>query len=175
MPKLVYKDPYIRVPQWHERVPQEVEPFEYKTPRTKRMSARFDQPEPKPEEFLAGYVHGVRASALEERFARALDFFGLDYRFQFEVPSIYSLPGQEKTIDFLVYDGGIAFPIEIGSRFVHASPSEQEKERERTAQMNAVLPTLGIMQITDDSYIPLDRPTSVEDAKDIVARLFYSV
>lgn len=175
MPKLIYHDPYISVLQPHERVPEEVEPYEYKTLRTKRIDAHFDRPESTPEEFLTGYVHGVRASVLEERFARALDFFGIDYRFQYEIPSIYSLPGEEKTIDFLVYDGGIAFPVEIGSLFVHGSPSNQEEERARIATINAVLPLLGIMSVTDDSYVELDHPKSFEDAKDIVSSLFINL
>jgi len=178
--KLVYKDPNIRVLQWHERIPKGVEPYKYKTRRTQRPASLFDRPYTAPEEILTGYVHGERASALEERFARALDFYGMTYRFQYEVHSVYSLPGEEKTLDFLVYEGGIAIPIEIGSAFVHDSPSKREEEAHRVSLINDVLPMLGIMQITDDAwpmgnYVPYDRPYDLADAKLLVADRFISI
>lgn len=176
MPELVYKDPYIKVPQWHEKVPLEVEPFQYKTPRTQRIDATFDRPTSPPDEMLTGYVHGEKASVLEERFAIALDFFGLTFIFQYEVPGLYTIPGEGKLIDFIVYDGGIAWPVEIGSSFVHASPSKQEEERARMQTINEILPMLGIMALNEDeSYVPLDRPDSIDDAKDIVASMFISL
>ena len=175
MPKLIHKDPYIRVPQWHEKIPKEVQPFKYKKLKTPRVTHRVGRPMGTPEELLSGYVHGEKASKLEERFAIALDFFGLTYQFQYEVPSIYSLPGEEKNIDFLVYDGGIAWPIEVGASFVHDTTSEKDAELARTALINAILPMLGIMQITDDSYIEYDKPESIEEAKDIVSSLFISI
>ena len=180
MAKLVHKDPFIKVLQVHERIPKDVEPYKYKTRRTQRPDSIFDRPYTAPEEILTGYVHGERASALEERFAMALDFYGMTYRFQYEVHSVYSLPGEEKTLDFLVYEGGIAVPIEIGSAFVHDSPSKREEETYRVSLINDVLPMLGIMQITDDawpmgSYVPYDRPFDLEDAKLLVADRFISI
>lgn len=176
MPELIYKDPYIKVPQWHERIPKEVEPYKFKTRRTQRIGATFERPEGPPEEFLTGYVHGVRASALEERFARALDFYGLQYQFQFEVPGMYSIPGEGKLIDFIVYDGGIAWPVEIGSAFVHDSTSKKEEEHQRVQTINNVLPMLGIMMIDEDnSYVPFDRPEDFEDAKDLVSQMFINL
>lgn len=172
MPRLVYKDPAIRVLQWHEKVPKEVEPYEYKTRRTARIEPQFAQPPTPPEEILTGFVHGQRASALEERFAKALEFFGLDYIFQYEVVSAYSLPNEGKLIDFIVFDGGIGIPVEVGSKFVHQSTSDQEKERERDNVLNAILPLLGFMPISDEFRVPLDRPYDLEDAKSIVASLF---
>ena len=175
MSKLVFKDPYIKVLQWHERIPKLVEPYKYKTRRTQRPDAIFDRPYSKPEEILSGFVHGERASVLEERFAIALDFYGLTYRFQYEVPSIYSLPNEGKQLDFIVFDGGIAWPVEIGSKFVHDSPSKKEEELARVSIINDILPMLGIMQITDDSYVEFDRPFDIEDAKGIVAEMFISL
>ena len=175
MPRLVYRDPYVKVPQVQTHLPPEVKPYEYKTRRTARIEPMFDQPDRPPEEMLTGYVHGERASDLEERFAMALDFYGLTYQFQYEVASMYTLPDQEKKIDFIVFDGGIAWPVEIGSKFVHGTPSKQEEEQERMNQMNIVLPMLGIQQLNDESYLPLDRPKDFEDAKYFVSKMFISV
>ena len=63
----------------------------------------------------------------------------------------------------------------MGASFVHDTTSEKEEEQARTSLINAVLPMLGIMQITDDSYIPYDKPESIEEAKDIVSSLFISI
>lgn len=175
MAKLVYKDPNIRVLQVQTRVPGVVKPYEYKTRRTARVEPIYDAAESKPEEMLTGYVHGERASVLEERYAIALDFFGLIYEFQYEIASMYSLPGEEKTIDFIVFDGGLAMPVEIGSRFVHGSPSKQEEEQARMNTVNEMLPMLGIQMLTDESYLPFDRPTDLEDAKQLVASMFMSI
>jgi hypothetical protein len=139
------------------------------------MESKFPQPDSKPEEVLTGFVHGKRASALEERFARALDFFGMEYIFQYEVESAYSLPQEGKRLDFLVFDGGIGIPIEIGSAFVHDSPSNVEEERVRRDTLNPILALLGIHQLGDPQYeVPFDRPLDFADAKDLIAELFIS-
>lgn len=176
MPKLVYKDPNIKVFQWHERIPELVEPYTYKKAKPAlRPEPNTIKADGKPEEFLTGWVHGNRASALEERFAKALDFFGLTYSFEYVVPVAHGLPHEGKNIDFIVFDGGLAMPIEVGATFTHGRPSQEEAEGQRMAIINEVLPMLGIQYLTDESYLPLDRPTDIEDAKDLVAQLFFSV
>jgi len=176
MAKLIYKDPNIRVSQPKSLItflPEELKPFEFKTRRTPRVEQGFDRPWKPPEEILTGYVHGVRASALEERFAKALDFFGLNYQFQFEVASIYSLPGEGKIIDFIVMPGGLGIPIEIGSSFVHDSPSKKEEERFRQSLINDILPLMGIQRLGDPLFeVEFDRPWDFEDAKQLVFNLF---
>ena len=178
MAKLVYADPNIRIRQPKSLtayLPDEMKPFVYRVPRPARGEVDFFPTSPKPEELLTGYVHGKRASDLEERFALALDHFGIQFIFQFEVASAYSLPGEEKLIDFLVFDGGLGIPIEIGARFFHASPSEQERERERQNIINPILQLRGILPLGDPMFqVPFDEPVSVEQALDIVSRMFLS-
>jgi len=175
MPELIYKDPFIRIPQWHEKIPKEVEPYKYK-PHSKPPIDPLNVPSiAEPGEQLSGYIDGKSASKLEERFAIALRFYGIQFQFQYEVPSVYSLPGQGKMIDFIVYDGGIAVPIEVGSAFVHGATSQKEAEKERTALINPVLSNLGILPFDDNSYLELDHPTSIEDAKRIVREKFFNI
>lgn len=174
MAQLVFKDPNIRISQPKSLVtylPVEMRPYQFKKTRTPRLDTAVARPGPAPEEVLFGNIRGVRASALEERFAAALDFYGIPYRFQFEVPSAYSLPGEEKVIDFVVFDAGLGIAIEIGSRFVHATPSEQERDKQREAVINPILALQGIQPIM---WIPFDRPNSLEDAKELVSQLFIS-
>lgn len=180
MARLVYRDPAIRISQPKSLIvylPAELRPFEF--PKAKRPAAGevdFFPPSAKPEELLTGYVHGQRASDLEERLAMALDFFGMEYIFQFEVDSAYSIPGEGRLIDFIVNDGGLWIPLEPGAGFVHASPSQMERDRTRQQIMNEILPLLGIHPLGDPLYaIPFDQPVSFEQAKDLVAELFISV
>jgi len=176
MPKLVYKDPFIRVPQWHEKVPVEVEPYKYKKRTGSPLKPQLAPDTAPPDEQLSGYVQGQPASKLEERFAKALEFYGIHFRFQYEVPSVYSLPGEGKVIDFIVYDGGIATPIEVGASYIHGETTRKESERERTALINPVLMNLGILPLDENnSYLELDHPTSIEDAKRIVREKFFNI
>jgi hypothetical protein len=178
MARLIYHDPYIKVRQSKSlivHIPVDVRPFEYKEKGARPDEGAFARPTKLPEEMLTGYVHGKKASVLEERFATALDFFGVDYIFQFEVQSAYSLPGEGKKIDFIVFDGGIGIPIEIGASFIHDSPSKQEEERVRQGIVNPILQLQGILPLGDPRFeVPFDRPYDIEDAKDIVARMFIS-
>ena len=178
MARLIYHDPTIRVLQPKTLIaglPDELKPYQFKTRRTARVEAIFDRPVSPPEEILTGYVHGIRASELEERFAKALDFFGIDFIFQFEVASAYSLPGEGKLIDFIILAGGLGIPIEIGSSFVHDSPSKKEEELFRQSLINDILPLLGIQRLGDPLFaVPFDRPFDFEDAKQLVSELFWA-
>jgi hypothetical protein len=158
-------------------LPDELKPFEYKVGQIDSPpEVQFPEFGKDPAEALTGYVHGQKASDLEERFAKALDQFGLQYQFQFEVASAYGLPGEEKTIDFLVDQNGMWIPIEIGATFTHGSVSKQEIDRKRESILNPILVNMGIQPLGDPLYTVLrDRPLSIEDAKEIVLRMFVRV
>ena len=179
MAKLIYADPNIRIRRPKSLItylPAEMKPFVYKTRPPARGEVTYFPASPKPEELLTGYVRGKRASELEERFAIALDSFGMEYIFQYEVVSAYTLPDEGKRIDFIVFDGGLGIPIEIGASYFHASPSQQEEERIRQDTINPVLQLLGIWTLGDPQYqVPFDEPTSIERAKEIIAGMFLSV
>ena len=178
MAKLIYRDPNILIPRNRSLIsllPKEVRPFEFKKIRTRRAGDSKQIPESFIQEELTGFVHGKRASELEERFANALEFFGIDFIFQFEVYTAYSLPQEAKQIDFVVFDGGLGIPIEIGARFVHGGGSRQAEDQRRRDEINPILLLQGILPLGDPLYeVPFDRPKSFEDAKEIVARLFIS-
>ena len=179
MARLIYKDPFIAVSQPKSLItalPVELRPFQFKKQRTRRPDDPFVVPDNTAEEILIGYVHGKRASALEERFARALDFFGIEYIFQFQVDTAFTLPNEAKQIDFIVFDGGLGIPIEIGSGFVHDSASKKEEDKIRQDEINPILLLQGINPLGDELYqVNFGEPKSFEQAKDIVARLFISV
>ena len=176
--KLIFKDPNIRIRRPKSLIsylPREMRPFEYKTRRSARVEADFLRPA-KPKESLTGFVHGEKASDLEERWALALDQLGLEYIFLFEVSGAFTLPTEEKVIDFVVNDGGLQIPIEVGAKFFHASPSQQEKERDRENIINPILQLQGIHPLGDPLYrVEVDHPISVSDALDIAKGMFVSV
>jgi len=76
-------------------------------------------------ENLTGIVQDLKASAPEERFARALSKLkSIDgYSFRETVGAPRNLPGF-KEIDFTIYRGGIVYALECDTLFTHA-----QKER----------------------------------------------
>lgn len=172
MTKTLGRDKNIKILRSPKIVPKQFRPFKYKMAATPNIRLTWGRPAPALQEILTGFVHGEKASDLEERFARALDFFGLDYIFQYEVVTAYSLPDESRRIDFLVFDAGIGVPIEIGSSFVHAATSEKNAQLQRDAIINPILILLGMSPLSEESRVPWDRPRSFEDAKDIVSKMF---
>lgn len=71
-------------------------------------------------EILAGTVQGMKASAAEERYARALDKLkSVDYyEFRYTVGAPRGLPGY-KEVDFVVSSHGVIYLEEIDSPFTH--------------------------------------------------------
>ena len=165
-----YKDPYIKLPRLRAvSVPTIVEPYKYKT---RRNTARLEPvvfESATPVEGLTGFVNNERASALEERFAIALRQLGFTFIFQYTVNTPFQLPGEGNKIDFIVWDGGVGYPIEPGASFIHKSPSQQEEANLRDAILNDVLAASGFQPI---QYLPFDRPRSVDDAVELIRELF---
>ncbi len=114
------------------------------------------------DEVLSGYVKGKSASDLEERFARALYNKGKDFDFQQEFMTPHSIPGQEKEVDFVVYDGQPQ-PIELDGTFAHKSAEQKANDVIRDAILNEVLSRYG--------YLPIIRipGTELESQEDTMA------
>ena len=168
--KKIFRDPNVRIPRTrHTGVRGIAKPYRYKTKRTARLDADYVTPAAAAAEILTGYVRGQDASDLEERFAWALDQAGFNYLFQYEVYGAVGLPGEEKTIDFIVYVGGIAYPVELGSWFVHGHSSRIETDRARDQILNEVLQTRGFQEII---RVDFDHPEDRDDAQRIVKELF---
>jgi len=117
-------------------------PFQYKTPskRTPRVDVnRLEPPttetdDPRP---LTGYVNGVKATDIEERFARALRKHGLRYRFQVRFETVQSLPGRARVVDFVVYHG-LRYPVEVDGEIAHSTGAQEAADRLREELLNEV-------------------------------------
>lgn len=123
-----------------------VKPYKFKAPRKARWDRLERLPERKADELLTGLVQGLPASDLEERFARALDARKLRYRFQWNVATLYSLPGEEKLVDFIV-DDGLYYPVEVDAEFTHKGAQQQQYDKMRDAMVDEALQQYGYMPI----------------------------
>ena len=171
MPALVYKDPNLKVPRFgRTRVPLVVRPFKYKLSRTPaQITPAPSLPKVNAEELLIGFVHGKRASDLEERFARALDESRLQFIFQYPVYGAYQIPGEENKIDFMVFDGPVLIPVEPRGGFIHESPSKKALDGRRTQILNEALARQGIREIIQ---LDFDEPRDLDSARQLVRELF---
>jgi hypothetical protein len=115
---------------------------------------RLPQPTIKDDPPLTGWVHGKEATDIEERFARALDNIGYEFQFQVYVPTPFTLPAEEKEIDFLVED--IMRPVEVDGEMSHKTASQIAKDVVRDGQLNPVLERWGYSDIKRITWKELD-------------------
>ena len=121
------------------------------------------------EDELSGTVHGKDASDIEERFAKALDRSNIDYYFQRFVETEYTLPDNEKQVDFVVYWARRVWPVEIYGSYFHSSAGDRLRDLERERQLDDVFARWGWekLQIIWD-YELYDMPAALG----VVRRLF---
>lgn len=77
-------------------------------------------------EVLSGEVQGMKASALEERFARALDKERISYQFRYTIGAPRGLPGW-KELDYLIERNGQIYAVEVDSAFTHRNKGESDR------------------------------------------------
>ncbi len=120
--------------------------FKYRLPKQKKLEPDRTPIESDEDEALTGYVQGLEASDLEERFARALDKFGIGYDFEFLVETAFTLPHELKQVDFMTY-AGQPRPVEVDGEWVHKSAEQREYDRERDAQIFQALSPRGYLPV----------------------------
>lgn len=81
------------------------------------------------QEVLTGSVHGLKASKLEERLAKALDFHEIDYEFR-RTTLHRGEPGY-KELDFLIYSRYGNFGVSVqDTTFVHKGTAAEDNLQE---------------------------------------------
>ena len=104
--------------------------------RTKGFSAATDLRE------LTGWVHGKKASDLEERTYRGSKNVGLkDDQIHFQVPFQTMLPFR-KTLDFVLVPAKI-MPLEVDGPMGHTNSAQQGADSYREALLNAEFMKMG--------------------------------
>jgi len=91
---------------------------------------------------LTGFVADIEASPEEERFARALRENNIGFSFQYEIPVLTSLPGEEKVVDFVI--GIRRQPVEVYGRIGHETNSDKSRDRIREIMINEEMRIKGI-------------------------------
>ena len=143
-------------------------PFQYKVPKYDRpgRARRFERE--KEDEGLTGFVNAEPASEIEERFTRALRKTNYSFDFQYEVNTSFSLPHQQRFIDFVVYLPP-PMPIEIDGGIAHKTIEDKEADRIRDATIDDALRNFGFVPI---ERIDGDKLLTQEDADAVVSDLF---
>ena len=77
-------------------------------------------------ELLSGSVRDMKASAIEERFAKALDKERIPFEFRYTIGAPRGVPGW-KELDYLVEKNGQMYAIEIDSIFTHRRKGEADR------------------------------------------------
>lgn len=144
-------------------------PYKYKKPRKRKIDQGLNRIQrPSSAEELTGVILGKKASAPEERFARALYKKNLSFDFQVVVQTAYQIPGQLNTVDFVVFSG-LPYPIEIDGDWVHKTSSKKEQDALRDAIINEKMVPRGWRPI---SRIPGHKVATQEDANNVVEEMF---
>ena len=124
--------------------------FKFKKKRKKHadLPAPLRPYKPSTDPLLTGVVNQKRASDLEEYFALALRQLGIGFYFQYIIDTPYTIPGQSKNVDFLVYYGKRAYPIEIYGAYFHTSAGDLLKDQDRERILNDEFRKRGFEDLT---------------------------
>lgn len=103
------------------------------------------------DEGLTGYVHGQPAGSQdEERFARSFDKLGISFAYQTYIPTDYSLPNNDKKVDFIL-EGIQPFEPYGGVHFLQPMAQEAH-DRVRELQLNEVFRRAGLRDLKIAKY-----------------------
>lgn len=97
-----------------------------------------------PEEMLTGTVQGVKASAPEERMAKALDKAKIQYEFRYTVGAPRGLPGW-KELDFLILTKGIVYALEVDTAFTHRNKESSDVLHDAIIQNDPEINSVGTL------------------------------
>lgn len=84
----------------------------------------------------------MKASAPEERLARALDKAGISYQFRYTVGAPRGLPGW-KEVDFIVPHKGLLYTVEVDTAFTHRDKKYSDRLHDEIILMDEELRTMG--------------------------------
>jgi len=111
-------------------------PFQYKVRKNLPDPGKVDRVQPdKLQETFTGELQGMKASDIEERFARALNKRNIGYEFRVAYIAGRNLPG-EVELDFAVSQGSQIFPVQIDGEFAHKSASQKSEDAMKDAILN---------------------------------------
>ena len=156
-------------------------PFQYPVTRPRNYPSLRPPPARKidEEQELTGYIMGMKASDIEERFARALSYLGLNFGFRVQVANMGGQPvvlsQNERNqlgaieMDFFVERYGRFQPIQIDGEYSHKSSVQKEEDARKDASLNNLLKAWSALPVTRVPYYFLkDQDSTNRKAKEIL-------
>ena len=145
-----------------------IKPYKYTIPRERKTERGRRVEREVEDEGLVGFVNGEPASKIEERFAIALRKRQLDFDFQHSVWTAYSLPTQNRVVDFVVHLPPDQ-PIEIDGAISHKTVADKEDDRLRDGVIDDEMGKYGWMPI---KRVSGDDLRTQEDTDAVARELF---
>ena len=106
------------------------------------------------DENLTGFVQGLPASDLEERLARSFYRFKIPFLFQVPIETSFSLPWQQKEVDFVVRGNQ---PVEPDGQISHyMKKGQRADDMVRDLYLNDAFRKMGWYPIIHIKYTKLD-------------------
>ena len=146
--------------------------YKYKSPREEKERLALNRlpgiQEVKDQKPLTGWVHGKRATDIEERFARGLTSMKLEFRFQVPFFTRLTILGHEKVVDFVV-ENGFLYPIEVDGPVWHTIGTERGKDDVREILLNEVFRSIGHMSLQRVAWWRLETQAMADE---VVGEMF---
>lgn len=120
-------------------------------------------------------VKGMKASDIEERFARSLYKAGIEFSFQehYFGPA-KNTPGAVQ-VDFMVKTGGSWVPVQIDGEIAHKTLGQRMEDKVKDARLNLYFSHVGVYQvkrIPDGTKYPMGALDTQDSTDKIVSELF---
>ena len=127
------------------------------------------------DEGLTGFIGGIKASDIEERFARSLSKHRLEYTFQqhYFGPA-KNTPGAIQ-VDFMVNLGAMWVPVQIDGEIAHRTIMQRMEDKVKDSRLNQHFSLVGVkpvVRIPDGVYYPIGALDTQENTDRIVKSLF---
>jgi len=148
-------------------------PYFYKINKVKRTAGKRPPPvRADDREALTGWVNGMEASDIEERFARSLEKMRQERRIEnygFRVPYVAGrwMPGSIE-LDYAVYTGGMVQPVQIDGTYAHKNGNQKAQDSIKDAILNDLLKQVAFPVIRIPGY----ELETQEEADEQARRLF---
>jgi hypothetical protein len=121
-----------------------------KVPKSRKPRFTVNRMPPRPsgdEPPLTGFIGDEPASDIEERFSRGLRQSRIRSIFQYELPTLITLPNRDNKVDFLIEFGGVWSAVEIDGEIGHKTLAQKENGLIRDIFVNEELAKSGIRPI----------------------------
>lgn len=121
-------------------------PFKFKKPRAEERIRTVNRLEPETaQEYLGGTVQGMKASDIEERFAKSLYKKKEPFVFQKSFFAGMNIPGEVR-LDFLL-TGSVIQPVQVDGEFAHKTAAQKGRDKLNDIRLDGRLRGMGALPV----------------------------